>query len=229
MLVLALDTTTRLGSAAIVQDGTLVDCESGDVAETHGQRLPGDLARLLARRGFGVRDVDLYAVAAGPGSFTGLRVGIATMQGLALANGRSLAGVSALDALNASAHGAHELTAAWMDAQRGQVFAALYRGATIVDGPLVDSPENVLSRWQAMESGLGSTPILFAGDGALRYADLVRQRVPGAVVLPAVPPLAPAIALLAVEPLPPDAIRPIYVRRPDAELARDRLASSKAG
>src|SRR5262245_4087755 len=99
MLVLALDTTTRQGSIALVRDGVVVDEFCGDGAVTHGERLPGDLARVVESNGLQIGDIDLFAVAAGPGSFTGLRIGIAAMQGLALANDRPLAGVSALDAV----------------------------------------------------------------------------------------------------------------------------------
>src|SRR5262245_14776088 len=100
MLVLALDTTTRRGSVALVRDGLELESYAGDEAITHGRRLPGDLVRVLDRQHLTVGDVDLFAVAAGPGSFTGLRIGIATMQGLALGTGKGVIGVSALDALH---------------------------------------------------------------------------------------------------------------------------------
>ena len=150
MLVLALDTTTRQGSAALTRDGVLLGTFSGDAMMTHGERLPGDLIRLLGAHGSQIADVDLFAVAAGPGSFTGLRIGIATLQGLALANKRPLVGVSGLDALDAAAH---SLTseegpvAAWVDAQRGQVFSAVYSGGHVVEGPVVEKPADVLARW----------------------------------------------------------------------------------
>src|SRR5687767_7395786 len=104
MLVLALDTTTRQGSVALAREGDILGSGAGDAAITHGARLPGDLARLLGQHGLRIADVDLFAVAAGPGSFTGLRIGIATMQGLALGNGKPLAGVSALDAIDDALH-----------------------------------------------------------------------------------------------------------------------------
>ena len=99
MVILALDTTTKAGSCALWRDGALVEQRPGDAARTHAERLPGDLADLLAAHGLTVKDVDLYAVASGPGSFTGLRVGIATIQGLALVHGRKVVAVSALEAL----------------------------------------------------------------------------------------------------------------------------------
>jgi tRNA threonylcarbamoyladenosine biosynthesis protein TsaB len=239
MVVLALDTTTRRGSVALARDGAVVGACAGDPAVTHGQRLPGDLIRLLDRHNLQVGDIDLFAVAAGPGSFTGLRIGIATMQGLALANGKDVVGISALDALHhASALCPHPsaLTAeasvgsevgVCMDAQRGEVFSALYRNGALVDGPSVGKPSDVLAQWAASN---GSQQIMFVGEGVLVYTDLIRAAMPAAILATELPMLAPSIAILAEAQArqqgssPPDAIRPLYVRRPDAELARDRKA-----
>src|SRR5688572_26899854 len=99
MLILSLDTTTRTGSAALLRDGTIVCEQGGDPLRDQAERLPADLAASLERAGLALGDVDAFAVATGPGSFTGLRVGIATMQGLAFATGKPLIGVSAFDAL----------------------------------------------------------------------------------------------------------------------------------
>src|SRR5262245_7692097 len=187
MFVLALDTTTRRGSVALARDGAVIGVASGDPAITHGQRLPADLVRLLERHRLSIRDIDLFAVAAGPGSFTGLRVGIATMLGLALANGKPIVGVSALDALNHSVHSAlpsarspqlsalsgdersREL-AVWMDAQRGEVFSARYRLDTLIEGPTVEQPAEILARW-AMGNGMHPAATSFAGEGALLYRE----------------------------------------------------------
>jgi tRNA threonylcarbamoyladenosine biosynthesis protein TsaB len=235
MLVLALDTSTRSGSVALLRDGMPLDGETGDAARSYGERLPGDITRLLDRHGLTVREIDLFAVAAGPGSFTGLRIGIATMQGLALANARRIVGVSTLDALNAAGRAAlspqpsalRSVVAAWLDGHRGDVFSALYREkGEPIDGPSVEKPGDVLARWAAMP-GVGQD-IVFVGDGALAYASEIREALPGAAVVPVVPPLAAAVALLAAgsaarnETQSPEAIRPIYLRRPDVELARER-------
>ncbi len=150
MLVLALDTTTRQGSIALTRDGVLLATLSGAAAVTHGERLPGDLVRVLQKHALNMSDVDLFAVAAGPGSFTGLRIGIATMQGLAMANGKPLLGISALEAIydviqhlspQPSALSPVSDVATWMDAQRGQVFSAVYsNGETRVE-PAVETPD----------------------------------------------------------------------------------------
>ena len=139
MLILALDTTTRGGSLALAHDGHLLEVLVGDPALTHAERLPEAIGGLLASHRVGVADIDLFAVAAGPGSFTGLRVGIATVQGLAFSTRRPVATVSALDALalivlesvdDEAARQEHErpaFVAACMDAHRQEVFAALWR------------------------------------------------------------------------------------------------------
>ncbi len=236
MVVLALDTTTRQGSAAVTRDGALLGAFAGDASVTHSHRLPGDLLRLLNAYGLRISDVDLFAVAAGPGSFTGLRIGIATQQGLALANDRPLVGVSALDAVRettrlASARERSEdamnSVGVWMDAQRGQVFSALYSGDCIVDGPTAEKPADILERW-ATVAGPGDGPRMFTGDGTIDHAPLIRAAFPDADIFTDVSPLAPSIARLAEAhaaqhgPSLPDAIRPIYVRRSYAELTRDR-------
>ncbi len=251
MLVLALDTTTRQGSAALARDGSAIAIYAGDTGIAHGARLPGDLTRVLDEHGLRLADVDLFAVGAGPGSFTGLRIGIATMQGLALANGKPLAGISVLDAIHdaiscplsavssqfAALNSALSLqpsalsdeVAVWMDAQRGQVFSAVYRNGEVFEAALVDTPAGILARW-ALER---THPTVFAGDGAIAYRTLIGAAEAGAQIVEPVPPLAPSIARLAevqwrqFGPAPPEAITPIYIRRSDVELARDRAAVSK--
>src|SRR3954447_7632513 len=98
MKALALDTTTRAGSVALVVDDVIVDERSGDGSRTHAERLPRELVDVAEANNVRLSDVDFYGVAAGPGSFTGLRIGIATVQGLALVNRRRIVGVSALEA-----------------------------------------------------------------------------------------------------------------------------------
>ena len=112
MLVLALDTTTRGGSVAVARDARVLDLLEGDPARPHAERVPADLVTSLERAGASLADVDVFAVAVGPGSFTGLRIGIAAIQGCAFAAGRPVVGVSALEALAlAAAGGASDATA----------------------------------------------------------------------------------------------------------------------
>jgi tRNA threonylcarbamoyladenosine biosynthesis protein TsaB len=247
MHVLALDTTTRAGSIALVSSSDGGNAPGalriGDPTRSHAERLPSDIFALLDAQKLRMDDIDLFAVASGPGSFTGLRIGIATMQGLSLVRQRPMVGVSALVAL---AHmGGRDLAAgtrvgAWMDAYRRDVFAALFEvtGEPAFhperlierEGATVDRPLNILERWK----GLG-LPAVMIGDGAVEYAELVAavaSGVPG-VDVQAAPPLAGAIGLLAIEyarrgeTVTPAGIQPLYVRRPDAEVARDHALANR--
>ncbi len=240
MLILALDTTTRSGSLALVKDDTPLAVLSGDQSKTHAERLPADIVRLLAEQHLDVSAIDLFGVAAGPGSFTGLRIGIATVQGLAFAMNRLVVPVSTLDALaHVGADSERRLVGAFMDAQRSEVFAALYRVSESGDEPMFETidaavsqpPATVLERWSGI---VGSGEVWIAGDGLVRYRDQVAERL-GSRARPVdpLPPLAPVIARIAAREaaagraVAPHAIRPVYVRRPDAELARDRHQVSR--
>jgi tRNA threonylcarbamoyladenosine biosynthesis protein TsaB len=238
MVVLALDTTTRTGSVAVLRDGGVLIEGSGDPDVPHGRRLPGDILGTLSDVGLTLTDLDLFAVASGPGAFTGLRIGIATIQGLAFAHRRPVAAVSALDAL---AHvalpearaAAGAFVAPWMDAARGEVFSALYEiGGEASDElmerdePSVGSPDGTLERWRPL---LNERSVVFAGEGAVRYVDRINAGLGNrAVVLRTTPRLAGMIGRLALQRPdtagPPHAVRPLYVRRPDAELAREQNA-----
>ena len=99
MIILALDTTTRGGSVAVADDDRMLAVLAGDESRTHGERLPGEIARALDQAGVTRDRIDLLAVATGPGAFTGLRIGLAAMQGLAMTLDKPVIGVSALDAL----------------------------------------------------------------------------------------------------------------------------------
>jgi tRNA threonylcarbamoyladenosine biosynthesis protein TsaB len=194
---------------------------------------------MMDAHGMAMPEVDLYAVASGPGSFTGLRIGIATIQGLAFVHGRKVVGVPALDAL---AHlGSLDLPrgttiAALMDAHRREVFAAVYRvtdaapfsGARLedVEEPTVGDAAVTLARWRER---LDTPPSVFVGDGAVLYANAIAEAHPAGRVLPT-PLLAGAIGRLAIDrqaaAVAPADLRALYVRRPDVELERERNASS---
>jgi tRNA threonylcarbamoyladenosine biosynthesis protein TsaB len=239
MLTLALDTTTRNGSAALARDGVVIEQAASDPDRPPAARLPLDLRALLDRHGLRLADVDLFAVATGPGSFTGLRIGIATVQGLAFVHGRRVVGVPALDAL---AHLASiglppgAVVAAWMDAHRHEVFAGVYRVTSAaaftrarleqVEPSTAGDPAATLARWR---DELGVRPSVAIGDGAVLYAAAIAEAYPDARVLPP-PPLAGAIGRLAIDgradAVTPADLRAVYVRRPDVELEREKNTSS---
>jgi tRNA threonylcarbamoyladenosine biosynthesis protein TsaB len=245
VVILALDTTTKTGSCALWRDGALVEERPGDAARTHAERLPGDLADLLAAHGLTVKDVDLYAVASGPGSFTGLRVGIATLQGLALVHNRKVVAVSALEALAQCGAAAVEgavMAGGWMEAYRQEVFGALYRitsrGTALaaleeIEPPAVASPADLAKAWGSIIQADGNSgEAVIIGDAVPSTRDALSAALPASTRLLDTVPLAATIARIAhahpERATLPHAIIPLYVRRPDAELARDRRDRGEA-
>jgi tRNA threonylcarbamoyladenosine biosynthesis protein TsaB len=204
--------------------------------------LPAELLDVAAAHGVAAADVDLFAVAAGPGSFTGLRIGIATIQGLAFVERRPVVAVSALETLAQIAGAdldAGASVAAWIDAQRKDVYAAVYRVAEApaftperlasIVAPTVGDPVEILNAWTRD----AAAPQVCVGDGAVRYADAIAERLP-AVRVGGAPLLAGAIGRLAIVgaqrglAVHPAAIQPLYIRRPDAEVDRERRAMSSS-
>jgi tRNA threonylcarbamoyladenosine biosynthesis protein TsaB len=193
VLTLAFDTATGVATSALVDDGELL----GERA-SRAQTLLEDVDALLRQGGAHPRDLDALAIGVGPGSFTGVRIGLATARGLALALDLRGAGVSTLDALAAGAPGALPV----IDARRREVF-------TIAGGaPIVLEPGE-------MEVAEGTVCV---GDGAVRYREVLEAK--GAVVPPDDDerhlPRARFHAGLASDFGPVDAIEPLYLRLPDA-------------
>lgn len=236
MRILALDTMTRAGSVAVLEDATVVRVCHGDPSRTHAERLPGDLLALLAEVGWAIGSLDLLAVGVGPGAFTGLRVGIACIQGIAMVTGRPTVPVSALDAhaaVLAAGHPAGTRVGVLLDAMRGDVFAALYEvdaphpdgmgTARRVDRAQVGLATQILADWDRA----GLRPVVVGG-----HAD-----APGAASIPNLTavdvPLAPVLGRLAIRAAAaggstaPHQLAPEYVRRPDAEVARDQRMASR--
>jgi tRNA threonylcarbamoyladenosine biosynthesis protein TsaB len=196
VLTLAIDTATEVATSALVEDGEVL----GERCSRASTALE-DVDALLRQGGRHANEVDAIAVGVGPGSFTGVRIGLATVRGLALALGVPAAGVSTLDALAAGAPGALPV----VDAKRREVFVLL-------DGePRCLVPADV-------PVTAGTTCV---GDGARRYRELLEAA--GAVVPPDESelhlPRARFHAALARDFGPAELIEPLYLRLPDAEQA----------
>jgi tRNA threonylcarbamoyladenosine biosynthesis protein TsaB len=172
--VLAVDTTTPRGSLAIVsQEGTEAEARLAS-ARGHSRWLLSAAQMTLDGLGLEPASLDGFAVTVGPGSFTGLRVGMSSVQGLALAAGRPCLGVSALDVLARAAAGRASTVVALIDAVRGEVFGGVY------DADAAPLRESRAAPVEEILEGLGGEPV-FVGDGALRYRDRILERVPGAL------------------------------------------------
>ena len=195
MLTLAFDTATTVATTALVRDGEVV----GEGVSRAIEVLAAADA-LLRDAGARAEELDAVAVGTGPGSFTGVRIGVATARALTLALGIPAAGVSTLEALAAGTPGALPV----VDARRREVF-------TLAGGPVCVRPDE-------LELVPGTVCV---GDGAVRYRAVLEAA--GADVPPddsdAHVPRARFHALLAREFGPADAIEPLYLRVPDAERA----------
>lgn len=232
MRILSLDTTTRVSSCAAVDGDQVVRMSTGDVSRPLATRLPLDLMALLADVDWPLSSIEAFVVCVGPGSFTGLRIGIASMQGLASAWRKPLVGISGLDALArcAALAGARPRRVhTWVDAWRGEVYAAHYVDGVQVEPPVVAQPAVLIDQWVRLSQG-HAVDATWIGDGAGTFRDLVVARLGSSATVwdPPSPALAGVAGQLGAARLTsgdrPGAadILPLYVRRPDAELARDR-------
>jgi tRNA threonylcarbamoyladenosine biosynthesis protein TsaB len=210
------DTTTDRASVAVVS-GRVVEGEVRLLAPAHSRRLMPAVDFLLRSLDLAPRDIEGFAVTAGPGSFTGLRIGLACVQGLALAGGRPCLGVGTLDVLAARIAGAAPTLAAVMDAHRGEVYLATYdAGARPRGEPTTAGPA---AAFAGLPPGTA-----FIGNGAERYRDAIEVAVEGARFPDRSPFLAATLGRIA-EPvlaagggIAPSALRPLYLRGTGAAL-----------
>ncbi len=233
MLLLAVDTSTQWGSLALLRDGQLLGVVSIFADEPYSARLFRQLDFLLAELHLEVRQFDVFAVVAGPGSFTGLRVGLAAVKGWAEVFEKPVVPVSALEAVAAQSKGDTELVAAVMDARRSQIYAALFRREARKEAiELVRESDDHVCAPEEFLAEIGAQAENRKVQFASPSPDLIQSALDAASgVLPPVscsvervsPVLAPVIGQLAFERAKrgevTDALRldANYIRRADAE------------
>jgi tRNA threonylcarbamoyladenosine biosynthesis protein TsaB len=240
MLILAVDTSTRMGSAALLRDSQVLEEISGFEEAPYSTRLFRDIDLLQTRANFRLGQIDVFAVAAGPGSFTGLRVGLTAVKAWAEVHGKPIAAISGLEAIAAEslmdkAPGASnaQFIAPFLDARRGQIFGAIYRRISGDDMSLeLASDESILSLDEFLELVKGKSAQrvqLVSPTPEMLPAARIAEVLPGANVIQVSAALAPAIGRLGFERAKhgglTDAISldANYVRRSDAEAAwKDR-------
>lgn len=165
MLILAIDTSSRHCSVALLRDNEVMACTGGMTDEPYASRLFADVQRMIFGAGVELPQIELFAVATGPGSFTGLRVGLAAVKGWSEAFDRPIAAVRVLEAVAVQAAGPGELVAPLLDARGGQIFGGLFRrdrspGRLLAMGEeVVMSPEEYFA-WVAQQAG--AEPPVFA-------------------------------------------------------------------
>jgi tRNA threonylcarbamoyladenosine biosynthesis protein TsaB len=155
VLILALDTCDARAGVALLRGDSVLQVEPHNTAEDYSSWLLPAVARVITPASLTLHDIDVYAVAAGPGSFTGVRVGLTSVKAWSEVYGQCIASVSRLEALASESIGSSPYVAAFIDARRNQIFAALYRrqGAALhpVDEEMVIAPDKFLE-WCAAKA-----------------------------------------------------------------------------
>lgn len=234
MKILALDTSTSFAGVAVSIDEKVTAESSFWADRSLSARLVPEIERLLVLSGITIDDIDIFAAATGPGSFTGVRAGIATAQGLALATGKFCAGFSSLASIAMNFPFAAHAVCSMLDARKGEVYAGLFDCSAAYPASIIE--DSVLPPEHFIELVRAKTekPVIFAGEGAVRYKTLIVS-VMGEKAISA--PFshntghASSGALLALEAsraqklLPPHQLLPVYLRASEAEYAK--LAQQK--
>ncbi len=230
MLILAFESSARAASVALLRDGSLLSQYGQCSALTHSRTLLPMAEDMLRNAELTIGDVDLFAVAHGPGSFTGVRIGVSTVKGLAWAADKPCVGVSTLEAMAWHGLAAGGVICPVMDARRSQVYNALFE---IREGRPVRLCEDRPIALEELAPQLGELdgPMFLVGDGAaITAAFLEKEGIPFR--------LAPenlrwqsawgvAMAAAGKEPGTADSLLPVYLRLSQAE--RERQERMKAG
>jgi tRNA threonylcarbamoyladenosine biosynthesis protein TsaB len=232
MRLLAVDTSTLSCGVAVADEEGLLSESLFTSRQTHSRHLLGMVEETLSRSGLALSDMDGFAVTRGPGSFTGLRIGMSVVKGLAEVVGKPVAGISTLAALARGAVLAGKPILAMLDARKGEVYAALYApdgkgGVTELLSPEAVKPEALLSRIDG--------EVLCIGTGAVAYAEAIQEALGERVVFaPEYNTIRPCVvanlgfdAFQGSEEAEAGALTPLYLRKSDAEIALELRSAPK--
>jgi len=172
MKVLGIDTSTSCGSVGLIDDESILSEYLLNIPVTHSERLLGTIELILKEARFALEDLDGWAISLGPGSFTGLRIGVSTVKGLALATQKPVAGVSTLDVLAYQISSTPYLICPILDARKGEVYTAFYRYGERNDLKRQSAyraikPEDLMKDIQERT--------IFIGDGVKTYRDYLKK------------------------------------------------------
>lgn len=224
MKVLAIETATMLGGVAVADAALGLVAETRlNVKTTHSERLMTAIHHTLLQADLTLNDIDAFAVSIGPGSFTGLRIGLSTAKGLVYATGRPMVTVPTLEAFAWNFPASAASVCLMLDARKKEVYAALFRwegeGFEKILGETTLRPEDFLRRLEG--------PAIFAGDGVAIYRPVIEEMLgkraifapPGAMVpSPANVAMLGLSRALRAEFADPVATVPFYLRKSEAEL-----------
>ncbi len=230
MQILGIETSTTTGSVAIVSDQRVIAQYSLNIEVTHSERLMATIDRVLRDTGLTMQQMDGFAVAVGPGSFTGLRIGLAAIKGLALVTGRPVAAVPTLEALARNLPYADAPVCPLLDARKKEVYAGVYsfRGDRLEQ--LVPDAAVPIASLAGIVKGM----VILSGEASLLYRKELEEAfggrarfAPHAAALPSAATVAEAgLELIrSGRQTDPDSLVPLYIRRPEAEVAWEKRQS----
>lgn len=229
MYILCIDTSSALAGIAIASETKIMAESVFNTERTLSARLLPEIERMLSLCLLDIKDIDLFVATVGPGSFTGVRAALATVQGLSLASFKKCIGFSSLTALAANFPFARFPVCTMIDARKSEVYAALYDCSTGFPSLLIQeqavAPEILLDKITASSD----SPVIFVGDGATLYKDMISARMRDKLILAALPQQIPRVGNLVElavnsyqkgESCRPDQLLPTYLRASEAEYAK---------
>lgn len=184
MLILALDSTAQVGSVALCQDETLIAEYTINTGNTHSETLLPMVESVLKIAGYTVDDVELFVCTAGPGSFTGVRIGASTIKGMAFGKGKPCVGVSTLEALALNGVALDGILCPSMNARRQQVYNALFDGnGASLSRLCEDRALAITELGEELMQKYPESPVYLMGDGAKLVYDALRDTMGARLIL----------------------------------------------
>lgn len=225
MKILSIDTSSASGSIALLEDRSVLSEWSVKETGTHSNWLQGAIKSHLESAGCPVSSIDLFAIDVGPGSFTGLRIGISTIKGLAWPLCKKVVGVSTLASLAMNVLYSCRMVCPVLDARKGEVYAALYDTAPGMPRPVMQEAAMKPEALVKEIAGRNLTDdVLLVGSGAAVYSELFSESLPGAAIAPEHlwQIRASNVGLIAYDmqerAVSPQELTPVYLRKSEAEI-----------
>jgi tRNA threonylcarbamoyladenosine biosynthesis protein TsaB len=242
MKILAIETSTMLGGIAVADDSAGLIAEVRlNVKSTHSERLMTEIDHVLQQSGLSAHEIDIIGVAIGPGSFTGLRIGLSTAKGFSYSTGKPIVSVPTLEAFAWNFPYCRHPVCIMLDARKGEVYAALFQWAENGFAKLMSevsvNAEKLMEKitsgtlqlppGKPGEEGFGEERIIFAGEGALLYKNKIEAMIGRQAVFAPLEKMVPSPANVASigiqkalkgEFSEPVSLVPIYIRRSEAEI-----------
>jgi len=222
MKLLAIETSTMLGGVAIIDGDALIAESRINIKVTHSERIMGEIDHVLMRSGLTIKDIDVICISIGPGSFTGLRVGLTTAKGLVYATGSKLVAVPTLEAFAWNVPFSMYQVCPLLDARKKEVYAAIFKwtgsGFIRVMHEQAVKIDNLLSKI--------ASPTIFMGEGAIIYRDRIEKKIDNLAVFATPECMVPSPSVVAFlgmlktkrgEYEDPLRLVPMYLRKSEAE------------